>query len=209
MQLRSQAIAGKVYLPKRDKVFGPGRRIPLGRNAKKRIMARLLSFRHHNADGTDKAKGRAYGALSAKAIDVGRSILYGFHNADSGACFPSYEAIMEDANCARQTVRDAIVALETVGVLTWQNRIHRVLVVEPGPDLFGRPSRRTRVLRTSNAYRFNDPNPNAGNDEVTKSSFQPGTPNQFLFSSVPAPKPASDSGLMAALDRLRGAVKKE
>ena len=196
MQLRSQAIAGKFYPQKRDKVFGPGRRIPLGRNAKKRIMAKVLSYRHHDADGTAKAKGKAYGALSAKMIDVARSLIYDFHNCDSGACFPSYDAIIEKVRCARQTVRDAILKLEALGLLDFQNRIHRVQVVEPGPDMFGKPSRRVRVLRTSNAYAFNDPNPNAGNDEVTKSSFPTGTPNQDFFPLV-----ATSPAAQAALDR--------
>ena len=51
--------------------------------------------------------------------------LWGFHNASSGRCFPSYERIAEKADCARSTVYEAIRALEDAGILTWANRIAR------------------------------------------------------------------------------------
>jgi len=47
-------------------------------------------------------------------------LLWAFHNARSGLCFPSYEAIAEAAGCARSTVAEAIKALEDAGInLTW------------------------------------------------------------------------------------------
>ena len=75
--------------------------------------------------------------------------------ARSGCCFPSYEAIAAKAECARSTVAEALKALEWAGVLTWQNRITRILVRER--DLFGQWASRWRVIRTSNAYVFRDP----------------------------------------------------
>ena len=44
-------------------------------------------------------------------------------------------AIADKAECARSTVAEALKALEWAGVLTWQNRITRILVRER--DLFG------------------------------------------------------------------------
>ena len=73
----------------------------------------------------------------------------------TGCCFPSYEAIAAKAECARSTVAEALKALEWAGVLTWQNRIARIQVRER--DLFGRWASRWRVIRTSNAYVFRDP----------------------------------------------------
>ena len=52
--------------------------------------------------------------------------MWGFHNARSGLCFPSYETIAERAACARSTVAEAIKALEDAGILSWVNRIKRV-----------------------------------------------------------------------------------
>jgi hypothetical protein len=148
----------------REKVFGPGRCVPLDRNAKVRVMmlARALSRRQE--------PGKAYGAVTAKALAVLGALLWSFHNAASGKCFPSYEAIAERAGCARSTVYEAIRALERVGVLSWVNRIKRVREWVPG--LFGKASAwRWRVVRTSNSYVLTDP-------LACKSDFQTGTITQ-------------------------------
>ena len=90
------------------------------------------------------------GALGRAALDVLGALLWVFHNARSGCCFPSYETIAEKAGCARSTVAEAIKALEFAGVLTWQNRIVRVR--ERCQVLCGRSGWQWRVVRTSNAY---------------------------------------------------------
>jgi Helix-turn-helix domain len=140
----------------RDKLFGYGRCVPLDRNGKARVMtlARALMRRTE--------PGKAYGAVTAKALAVLGALLYGFHNAGTGRCFPSYEAIADRAGCCRATVYIAIRALEAAKILTWDNRIVRVR--ERCDGLFGEGSAtRVRVIRTSNAYRFNDPSPSKSN----------------------------------------------
>jgi len=79
---------------RREKVFGVGRPRPLDRNAKARIMtyARALMRRIE--------KGKAYGQVTAKALAVLEALLWSFHNARSGLCFPSYETIAERAPVA-------------------------------------------------------------------------------------------------------------
>ncbi len=161
---------------KREKVFGIGRPRALDRNAKVRIMhlARCLSRRTE--------RGRAYGAVTGKALAVLEAILWGFHNAASGLCFPSYERIAEAAHCARSTVAEAIVALEAAGVLSWVNRLKRIREAIPG--LPGVGATRVRIVRTSNAYAFNDPGTPAGRPDSSKSEKPTGTGNQvfpFLF----------------------------
>ena len=74
------------------------------------------------------------------------------------------------------TVYHAIQALELVGVLTWVNRIVRERVRER--DLFGQWVSRWRVLRTSNAYAFRDPNPAAGHPSGFQVGKSAGTRNQ-------------------------------
>ena len=130
--------------PRREKMFGLGRSRALDRNAKARIMhlARCLSRRTE--------KGKAYGQITAKALAVLEALLWGFHNAKSGLCFPSYERIAEAAGSARSTVADAIKALEDAGILSWVNRLKRV--AEASRDLFGHRIRKTRVIRSSNGY---------------------------------------------------------
>jgi Helix-turn-helix domain len=156
----------------REKVFGMGRPRALDRNAKVRIMhlARCLSRRTE--------KGRAYGVITAKAVAVLEAILWTFHNAKSGLCFPSYERIAEAAHCARSSIAGALHALEDCGILSWVNRIKRVR--GRCPDLLGADGWRWRVLRTSNAYHFRDP----GAPEPSKANFQAGTANQDYFSSL-------------------------
>jgi Helix-turn-helix domain len=170
----SKAVLG---LPRasrrRDKMFGLGRPRALDRNAKVRIMhwARCLSRRTE--------KGRAYGVVTAKALAVLEALLWGFHNARSGLCFPSYETIADAAHCARSTVAEAIKALEDAGVLSWVQRIKRVR--EPCPDLLGDKGWRWRVLRTSNSYAFTDPSPATDRPISSKSEKPTGTPNQEFF----------------------------
>jgi hypothetical protein len=85
-------------------MFGMGRPRALDRNAKVRIMhwARCLSRRTE--------KGRAYGKLTAKTVAVLEALLWAFHNAKSGLCFPSYERIAEAAGCARSSIASALSA---------------------------------------------------------------------------------------------------
>jgi hypothetical protein len=145
---------------RREKMFGLGRPRALDRNAKVRVMhwARCLARRTE--------KGRAYGVVTAKALAVLEALLWAFHNAKSGLCFPSYERIAEAAGCARSTVAEALKALEDAGVLSWVQRIKRAR--ETCPDLLGNNGWRWRVLRTSNAYNFRDP----GSPDRSKCGFR-------------------------------------
>ena len=148
-------------------------------------------------------KGKAYGAITAKALAVLEALLWGFHNARSGLCFPSYEKIAARADCARSTVAEAIKALEDAGLLTWVNRIVRIK--ERCEDLFGHFGVRTRVIRTSNGYSFNDPKGAASKGFPSKSDFQPGTSIQ---KSIPLLAPPAQRKidllpeLQAIFDRL-------
>jgi DNA-binding Lrp family transcriptional regulator len=80
--------------------------------------------RHDAGAGADASNGagQALGGITAKALDVLRALLWGFHNARNGLCFPSYETIADKAGCARSTVAEAIKALENAGLLTWCHR---------------------------------------------------------------------------------------
>ncbi len=175
-QTQSKAVLGLPggsARPRREKMFGLGRPRALDRNAKVRIMhwARCLSRRTE--------KGRAYGVVTAKALAVLEALLWAFHNARSGLCFPSYEKIAEAAHCARSTVAEAIRALEDAGILSWVQRVKRVR--ERCADLLGDNGWRWRVLRTSNAYSFTDPSPAADRPNSSKSEKPTGTPNQEFF----------------------------
>ena len=136
---------------RREKVFGPGRAIPLDKNAKARIWAHAQGY-----TALHRRKGQHRGPLTRAYLDVLKKLLWGFHNAETGRCFPSYEAIAEKAKVHRSTVARAIAALEAGGVLTWENRLVRQRVAVPGLE---RPMLILVPRRTSNAYSFRDPQP--------------------------------------------------
>ena len=123
MSLASQfagAVARAYHKPRREKMFGEGRAIPLDRNAKARVAAYARALSHRTE------KGKHYGVLTDKFLTVLRVLLWDFHNAGNGRCFPSYESIAEHAHCGRTTVYQAINALDRAGILTWVNRIARI-----------------------------------------------------------------------------------
>src|SRR5271165_1733364 len=145
--------------PRREKVFGPARGIPLDRNAKARIKVYVQGY-----NAKHRQHGQHHGPITRAFMDVFEALLWGFHNSRDGRCFPSYEAIAAKAQCCRDTVYAAIRALEAAEVLTWVNRLVRVQFREL--DLFGKMALRSRLVRTSNAYLFRDPLPCApGRDE--------------------------------------------
>ncbi|MGI4801052.1 MAG: helix-turn-helix domain-containing protein, partial [Janthinobacterium lividum] len=112
---------------RREKVFGPGRAIPLDKNAKARVWAYAQGY-----TALHRRQGQHRGPLTRATLDVLRALLWGFHNAQTGRCFPSYEAIAEKAKVHRSTVALAITALEAGGVMTWENRLVRQRVAVPG-----------------------------------------------------------------------------
>ena len=61
-------------------------------------------------------------------------------------------------------------------MLTWVHRIARIQVRER--DLFGHRASHWRVIRTSNAYVFRDPQPRPEGVPASKSENRGGTQNQ-------------------------------
>jgi helix-turn-helix protein len=184
---------------RREKLFSPGHAVPLDRNAKARIMAyaRAWGARH-------RQPGQHRGPITRAFLEVLEALLWGFHNSRTGCCFPSYEAVAAKAECARSTVAEALKVLELAGVLTWAHRIARIQVREH--DLFGRWASRWRVIRTSNAYVFRDPQQPLAGVPASKSENRSGTQNQEILVPLPAPAPAPDSPLERALRHLSGVI---
>ena len=96
------------------------------------------------------------GPLTWATLRVLRAVLCRFHNADgTGRCFPGHELIAVAAKCHRDTVCEALKALEAAGLLTWCWRITRI--GHRGRDLLGDWGMVWQTIRTSNAYRLIDP----------------------------------------------------
>jgi Helix-turn-helix domain len=92
---------------RREKVFGPGRSVPLDRNAKARIMAYARAW-----GARRRQSGQHRGPITRAFLEVLEALLWGFHNSRDGRCFPSYESIAAKAECARSTVAEALKVLE-------------------------------------------------------------------------------------------------
>jgi hypothetical protein len=137
-----------------------------------------------------KQEGQHQGPITAAYQRVLHALLWHFMSYKDGLCFPSYETIAAKARCCRDTVYEAILALEDTGVFSWINRIDRV--AERAKDLFGRRTTTWRVVRRSNVYEFRDPLPCAeGLKSLRKSSKSEnpaGHEIQDLPSSVSQPK---------------------
>jgi hypothetical protein len=184
---------------RREKVFGPGRAMPLDRNAKARIQAYARAWTARN-----RQPGQHKGPITRAFLDVLEALLWGFHNSRTGCCFPSYERIAEKAECARSTVAEALKVLEWCGLLSWQNRIVRIR--ERCRDLFGHEGSRWRVIRTSNAYAFHDPQAVNSRPVPSKSENRTGTPDQEIKSPSLAPAIDPTSPLERALARFTMAL---
>ncbi|MGO9719238.1 MAG: helix-turn-helix domain-containing protein [Methylocella sp.] len=138
--------------PRREKVFGLAKGFPHDRNARVRIQTYVLAWNAKN-----KQEGQHQGPITAAYQRVLHAFLWHFTSYKDGLCFPSYETIAEKARCCRDTVYEAIIALEATGVFSWVNRIDRV--AERGKDLFGQWMTSYRIVRRSNVYQFRDPLP--------------------------------------------------
>jgi hypothetical protein len=180
----------------REKVFGPGRAVPLDRNAKTRVMAYARAWSTRN-----KQPRQHKGPITRAFLEVLEALLWGFHNSRTGCCFPSYEAIAEKAECTRSTVAEALKVLEWAGVLTWQHRIARIR--ERCRDLFGHQGWRWRVIRTSNAYVFRDPRVAENRRLSSKSENPTGTLDQES-SYLPAMVAAATSAKPRGIERGAG-----
>jgi hypothetical protein len=181
-----QGLKGASGLPRGLQTPGEGfrPRPPAGAGPQRQGPDHALGALSQSANG----EGQGLRCLTAKALAVLEALLWGFHNARSGLCFPSYETIAEAAGCARSTVAEAIKALEDTRILTWVQRIKRVR--ERVSDLLGDSGWQWRVERTSNAYNFRDP----GSPDSSNSEKPTGTTIQEFFSSIRGETPAQIDG---------------
>jgi Helix-turn-helix domain len=168
----------------REKMFGEGRPTPLDRNEKCRLWHRA------------KACKRA-GTITGKAFDVYETLLWMYHNARSGLCFPSYETIAEVAGCAVSTVGLAIKQLEACKLLTWVNRLKRIHIPSPVADLLGDDAVEQKVVRTSNSYAF----PWTGSETENRSGHL-NPKNDSMSVSLRGRLPTTDRSLMDSLASL-------
>jgi Helix-turn-helix domain len=133
----------------RAKIFGRGQGRPLDRNAKARIMTYARAWSARNKVGRQHK-----GPMTRAYMEVLWALLYRCHNSKTGFCFPSLKTIAERAECAVDTVNEAIKVMERAGFLTWAHQIYRKDFKYK--DEFGQILTGTTMLRGSNVYVFTD-----------------------------------------------------
>jgi hypothetical protein len=129
--------------PRREKLFREKRGIPLDREAKVRVMTYVKGY-----NARHRRQGQHRGPITWAFLRVLKALLWEFHNPRTGYCFPSYETIADKAECCRDTVCEAIKALEATGILDWVHCFDKIFIAGSW-----------QYIRTSNAYLFRDPLP--------------------------------------------------
>jgi len=157
--------------PAREKVFRTVLGSPMGQKAKKAVIRSVELYNAKN-----RKPGEHHGPITPAFQRVLIAMLWKFHNSRTGYCFPSYETIAAAAKCCRDTVKEAIKALEAADILTWVNRFDKIKT--QCRDFLGGLATRWQVIRTSNAYCFRDPLPCATECGSYKTENPPGTLNQ-------------------------------
>lgn len=173
---------------RRAKIHGHHYGTPMDRNAKG-----LLIFQAIHWSAAHRQPGEHTGPITRTMILVLKTLLWEFHNAKTGWCFPSYKAIAAKAKCSRSTVAAAVAALEAAGILTWVHRIIRDRVQVRNEN--GRLDWIVRIIRTSNAYAFTPQKPQKSGE----SENQPGTNYQDSSKSYLLPRIDPTSPLERAL----------
>ncbi len=155
---------------RREKVYGSGRPRPVDTDGKRRIMARARLLMQKTT------KGHPWGLVTPKMLAVLEALVWRFHNARTGLCFPSIKTLAEAARCSPTTVQEALRRLEELGLISWVHRLRRVT------DNLGR----NRPVRTSNGYQLHPPAIDVRDANfsrpATDASLRHGTQTQGLFS---------------------------
>ena len=124
---------------------------PLDRNQRAKLMHVAMAL-----EARTRAKGRQNGSVSRIGLMVLRSLLYTFLNGASGRCDPGYAAIMKATGLCKQSVRNALFALERCGLVRIMRRLQTVHVTRENP-MTGRWESFLNVVQTTNAYAFDKP----------------------------------------------------
>lgn len=94
----------------KNSIFGDGPRRPLDREQRARFKFLLNAYYRS-------------GGITPKGEKVGAALLRRL-SAD-GRCDPGHDTLADDAGCHARTVRRALDALKTLGLVIWQRRIVR------------------------------------------------------------------------------------
>ena len=122
-------------------MFGPGRAVPLDRNAKVRIAAYARAWSARN-----RRPRQHNGPITMRLLSVSAGAAVVLPQQPRRPLLPGYERDRRAGRCARSTVAEALKVLEWAGVLTWQHRITR------SPRTLHRPVRPHRLAMAGDPH---------------------------------------------------------
>lgn len=106
---------------KSDKSGRVRRRSKLDRNERAKA-ARLLESYNRRTREIGSSGRRNQGALKASGVDVGKELLFGFYNPETGQLDPSDDTIAKATGWSARTVQRARERLRASGLLSWFRR---------------------------------------------------------------------------------------
>lgn len=99
----------------------PARRSRLTREERAKL-GRLLEAYNRRTREVGKSGRRNQGALKASGVDIGKELLFGYYNVDTGQLDPSDATIAKDTGWSVRTVARARERLRASGLLSWVRR---------------------------------------------------------------------------------------
>ena len=173
-QLRARSARDQKSKPRREKMFGEGRA------CRSTATPRPGSCRYARALSHRTEPGKHYGVLTAKFLAVLARAVVGLPQCRQRPLLPDRMRPSPSTRtaAARRSIRRSTRSSAPASSAGC-NRIARIR--EWGPDLFGRAQNRWRVIRTSNQYRFVDPQPSSQPPDASKFKFDTGTASQELL----------------------------
>lgn len=114
-------LAAAVKIPAPSPALPTPRRSRLDRNERAKV-ARLLESYNRKTREVGSSGRRNQGALKASGVDVGKELLFGFYNPETGQLDPSDDTIAKATGWSARTVQRARERLRASGLLSWFRR---------------------------------------------------------------------------------------
>lgn len=116
-----KTLAASVKIPAPSPALPAPRRSRLDRNERAKV-ARLLESYNRKTREIGSSGRRNQGALKASGVDVGKELLFGFYNPETGQLDPSDDTIAKATGWSARTVQRARERLRASGLLSWFRR---------------------------------------------------------------------------------------
>jgi len=116
-----KTLAASVKIPAPSPALPAPRRSRLDRNERAKV-ARLLESYNRRTREVGSSGRRNQGALKASGVDVGKELLFGFYNPETGQLDPSDDTIAKATGWSARTVQRARERLRASGFLSWFRR---------------------------------------------------------------------------------------